>query len=314
MNWNTRELVADCLDSVFQNSGSVGIEVIVVDNGSTDGSCEMVQSRFPAVRLVRNSENMGFAPANNQAIRIATAPYILLLNSDTKVVGNALETMHAFAVSNPSVGAVGPQLIHPQDRFEVLSCGFQPTLRALFNHYFLLSKVFKNSSKFRGINLFSGAHDDRALAVEWMSGACMMVPQTVIDQVGMLDESWFMYAEDMEWCDRIGAAGLQLFHLPEAIVEHIGGASMDETTGPSSTIYVSSLRSYFIRRENPSAPKLLAFDLIVSSGMMLRAAVYLAKSRMERGNRVLWGTEARRFSSYARAVLVERRKEEADVS
>lgn len=308
VNWNTKDLLEKCMESVFDTTDSSRIQVVVVDNGSTDGSVEMIRSKFPLVELIQNLENTGFAKANNQAIAATDSEFVMLLNSDTRIMGGAIEGLHEFMSENLAAGAAAPLLTHPQDRFRVLSCGYQPTLRALFNHYMMLSSLFRRSRFFRGVNLFAGSHDDVVREVDWLSGACLVIRRAVIDTVGALDDSWFMYAEDMEFCDRIARAGWKLYHVPSEKVEHIGGASMNSTDAISS-VYIDSLRSYFIRRETPSRTRLLAFDAIVAMGLGLRVCVYAARAVIDRPRKDLWWSETKKFFSYARRIIHIRRRD-----
>ncbi len=304
VSWNTRGLLRDCLQSVFASAGALDLEVFVVDNDSADGSKQMVQSEFEQVQLIVNEENVGFAAANNQAFPHCTSEFILLLNSDTQVIGDALDRLVSFMRSHPKAGAIGPKVVHPHMRLQVLSCGYQPTLRTLFNHYFGLSSLFPENPAFRGWHLRMGVHDDRVRPVEWISGACLLVRRAVIDQVGPLSETWFMYAEDMEWCQRISAAGWQLFHVPGAVVEHRLGASVDQNKAVSG-MWVHSLRSYYVSRARPSRLQVLGFNGILTTGLALRAVAYSLRGLLNPQNHSLWQSEARKFMVYAKAAMKE---------
>ncbi len=189
-------------------------------------------------------------------------------------------------------------------RLRVLGCGHQPDLRATFNHYFFLSGLFPRVRACEGLHLLLGVHDDRPRAVGWLSGACLAVRREVLDQVGPLSEQWFMYAEDMEWCARMTAAGWELHHVPEAEVEHRLGASADQNAAVS-LMPITAGRSYFIHLHRPSALRLLAFDLIRAAGLGMRAAAYFGRGLLASGSaqRGLWRAKARAFRQYARAAL-----------
>ena len=306
VNWNTREFLETCLHTVYAATERLALEVFVVDNHSTDGSVEMVREKFPQVRLFQNNVNVGFAAANNQVLPLCSAEYVLLLNPDTRVLGNALDVLVDFMEAHPEAGAVGPKVVHPHMRLQVLSCGYQPTIRTLFNHYFGLSALFPQVPLFRGLNLRAGAHDDQVREVEWISGACLLVRAAVIRQIGPLSEEWFMYAEDMEWCYRMLVRGWKLYHVPEAVVEHHLGASTDQNK-PVSAMWVHSLRSYFVRRDHPSRWRTLLFDSILISGLAIRAALYAGRGLVGGTNRSLWRTEARKFITYTKAALAAAR-------
>lgn len=305
LSWNTRQLLHDCLSSVFAQANGLDLQVLVVDNNSTDDSREMVEKSFPQVDLIRNRENVGFAAANNQAFPFCQAEYVLLLNSDTVILGDALAVMLDFLKRHPAVGAVGPKVIHPELNLRVLSCGHQPTLRTVFNQYTGLASLIPNPALFPGINLIMGVHDDRERPVEWISGACLMVRKSVIEQVGGLDESWFMYAEDFEWCDRIRSAGWLLYSLPSAEIEHLLGASSKQNKDVS-TMWITSLRSYYRARNRASWLEMIAFDLVMAAGLGARSALYYLRGLADSKNREHWWDQGRTFFLYAAALLPRR--------
>jgi GT2 family glycosyltransferase len=299
VSWNTRELLRDCLRSVFDHANELALEVFIVDNNSKDGSAEMVRQSFPQVRLIQNDHNVGFAAANNQAFPKCSSEFELLLNSDTIVVGDALRTLVEFARAHPEAGAVGPRLLHPRLKLRVLGCGYQPTLWHEFTHQFGLSSLFPHSRFFRGVHLFVNVHDDRVREVEWISGACLLVRKSVIEDVGGLSEQWFMYAEDMEWCRRILDAGWKLYSVPQAVVEHYLSASTKQRED-AVIISVTAGRSYFIYSQNPSRLKLILFDLVSISGNLLRAAAFYIRSLTDAHHARMWRSRARLFARYAR--------------
>lgn len=298
VNWNTRELLQECLESVYSSTDEIQLEVFVVDNASSDRSQEMVRDRFPQVQLIVNDENVGFAAANNQAFPLCSALHVLLLNSDTRILGNALDVLVRFMEENPNAGAIGPKVIHPSMRLRVLSCGYQPTLQTIFSQYFFLSSLFPHQPAFKGINLIMGIHDNHVMEVEWLSGACILVRRSVIDSVGPINETWFMYAEDMEWCQRMINGRWKLYHIPQAVIEHRLGASAEQDRN-ISIMWINSLRSYFIARNKPSRFQVMLFDSFLAVGLSLRAVFYAVKSIFDRPERKLWIDEARKFFHYA---------------
>jgi GT2 family glycosyltransferase len=220
VNWNTKDLLAQCLQSVYDTIRSLDFEIIVVDNASADGSPEMVCERFPQVRLIKNRENVGFARANNQAIRESRGGYLLLLNSDTVVLPEALSQMVDFMDCHPDGGAIGPKLINPDGSFQASYADF-PTLLTESLQAFGLAKwlygPYYPSPPPRP--------DELARTVDWVAGACLMVRREVADAVGLLDEGYWMYTEETDWCYRIDQAGWNVYYLPESKIVHFGGAS-----------------------------------------------------------------------------------------
>lgn len=223
VNWNTRELLAQCLRSIPATVGELSREVIVVDNGSADGSPEMVCERFPQVRLIKNRENVGFVRANNQAIRASQGRYILLLNSDTVALSEALSQMVHFMDCHPDAGAVGPKLINPDGSFQASYADFPTLLKESLQAFgvarWLYGPYYPSPSPRSG---------EQARPVDWVAGACLMVRRQVVETVGLLDEGYWMYSEETDWCYRIHQAGWKIYYLPEIEIVHFGGASSSQ--------------------------------------------------------------------------------------
>jgi len=308
VTWNAREVIRACLDSLFCDAEGLSLQVMVVDNASSDGTAEIVERAYPSVTVVRNAENRGFAAANNQALPLLDAPYVMLLNPDTVVRPGALRILRRYLDEHATVGAVGPKVVHPAMRLRVLSCGYQPSVRTVINQYAGLSRLFPERRAFRGVNLLMGLHDDRPREVEWLSGVCLMVRQSVVASVGLLSERWFMYAEDMEWSHRMRQTGWQLFHVPEAIIEHHLGHSA-AGNARVSTMWVTSQRSFYRERENASWWQRHAFDAALAGGLLLRSVLYGGRGLLGGAAASMWRRESRRFWAYARAALAPLRSE-----
>ncbi|MEJ5297383.1 MAG: glycosyltransferase family 2 protein [Armatimonadota bacterium] len=270
VSFNTRDLLRDCLLSVLQETSHLQHEIIVVDNASGDGSPDMVREQFPEVRLIACAENLGFARANNLAIPQAKGDVVVLLNPDTVVKDRALERLVDYLRSHPEVGAAGPDLPQPSGVLQVAACGYRPTLWRVFCQYFFLTRLFPRAHLFRGMNLPAGVYHE-PVPVEWLSGACLAVPKKVWDDVGLMDESWFMFAEDMEWCERALRRGYQLHYLPDVTVYHIWGASSRGSADAVSTMWLDSLAAWYGREH--SRLSCAALLLILSMGLRLRAGL-----------------------------------------
>ena len=312
VSWNTQRLLRLCLASVFATARDLALEVFVSDNASNDGSAEMVEREFPQVRLIRNESNLGFAVANNRVFPLCAADLVMLLNSDTALRAGALQELLAFLKEHPRVGAAGPKLVHPQGELSVLHCGEQPTLRTVFNHHLFLSRIFPHIPAFQGLHYYAGKHDRQPRSVGWLSGACLLVRRSVIDQVGPLNERWFMYAEDQEWCDRIRTAGWEVFHVPAAVVEHHLSASVGKN--PDAEVLVATTaRDYFVQRNQAGSLQTWLYDLIRLCGLLMRALGYFVISLRRTGEeRSRWAAKALTFSRYARAASPFRSKESAE--
>jgi GT2 family glycosyltransferase len=223
VSWNTRGLLEDCLRSVYEETRSIECEVIVVDNGSSDGSVEMVRRRFPQATLVANRINRGFAAANNQGMAAAVGRYFLLLNSDTKILDRAIEKTVAFADLHPDAAVTGCRVLNP-DRSLQPTCFMFPSLLnwLLLSSY--LPRVFPRN-RFFGREQMTWWQRNDAREVDVVTGCFMLVRRDAIAQVGTMDERFFMYAEETDWCYRMSRAGWKRRFMPEAEIIHVGGAS-----------------------------------------------------------------------------------------
>ncbi|MEB3197574.1 MAG: glycosyltransferase family 2 protein [Candidatus Sericytochromatia bacterium] len=221
VNWNTQDLLRRCLQTVIEQT-RVSHEVWVVDNGSSDGSPEMLRREFPQVHLIANPDNRGFAAANNQALRLASGEYLLLLNSDTEVLDGALDAMVAFMHSHPAVGALGPRLLNADGSLQPSAHGFYGTARSLLENRLVASLWPWRSGRARLLTFF-----DHSVArpVDWVCGAALMIRRSTLQRVGLLDEAFFMYGEEVDWQWRMRAAGLSVWFSPIARILHLGGGS-----------------------------------------------------------------------------------------
>ena len=218
VSWNVRDLLRACLRALPDATEGLAVEVIVVDNGSGDGSPDIVASEFPQVTLLRNAENQGFALANNRGIATSHGRYLVLLNSDTVAPRRSLAGMAEFMDTQPRAGAASPRLLRPDGTPQPYAYGDDPTPLYLFR---------------RALAHRSGGylHDwgvDRPIQAGWVSGACLVARRSAVDEVGGLDENIFMYFEDNDWCRRMRLKGWEVWYNPLAQITHIGGASLSQ--------------------------------------------------------------------------------------
>ncbi|CAG7647703.1 N-acetylglucosaminyl-diphospho-decaprenol L-rhamnosyltransferase [Paenibacillus solanacearum] len=224
VNYNTRELTLNCLESIFDSETCFKYEVVLVDNHSTDSSVDAILNQYPDIKLICNHVNLGYSKANNQGICMAQGRYILLLNSDTIVQRYTLETMIRFMDHNLSVGAAGCKIILPDGSLDRACRRGFPTPSASFYYAFGISKLFPSISRFNQYQL-SHLDPDKDYPVDCLVGAFMMVRRKVIEQVGLLDEEFFMYGEDIDWCYRIKQARWGIYYYPYTHIVHYKGAS-----------------------------------------------------------------------------------------
>jgi len=223
VNWNTRDILRDCLKSVFEQTEGITFEVIVVDNASVDGSAAMVKGDFPKVTLVENGDNRGFSAANNQGMRVAKGRYLLLLNSDTVVLDNAIAKAVQFADRHKDSAVVGCRVLNA-DRTLQPTCFMFPSVLNLALSATYLYKMFP-LSRFLGRERMTWWGRDDIREVEVVTGCFMLVRKGAIEQVGVMDERFFMYAEETDWCWRFREAGWRNVFFPGAEIIHLGGQS-----------------------------------------------------------------------------------------
>ncbi|MDO5758400.1 MAG: glycosyltransferase family 2 protein [Rhodobacterales bacterium] len=222
VEWNTVDMLRDCLASVYANDGGLTLQVIVVDNASSDGSPEMVEAEFPQVTQIRNADNRGFAAANNQAFAICTGRHILMLNSDTYVLGDVLAASVRYLDDNPDVGAMGCRVLNP-DLTMQRTCSMWPRLLDLM---IMSSGLWKlKRPKFLGRFMMTDWKRDTLREVEVISGCYLMLRMEVLKQIGPLDEDFFFFGEETDWCRRMGDAGWRLIFAPVGEIVHYGSAS-----------------------------------------------------------------------------------------
>lgn len=299
VSYNTVGPLRECLTALRREQPR---SVTVVDNNSSDGSAGMVAAEFPEVQLIRNSENVGFARAVNQALRDASSTFVLLLNPDAVMTSGALATLTDFLLDFPTVGAVGPAMRHPDGRLRVIPAGRQPTLWRVFTHSVGLSRLSAISPAFEGWQHRAGVHDRVPLAVEWATGGCLLVRSEAIREVGVLTERWFMYAEDLEFCKRLTDAGWRIVHLPNAVVYHRFGSSTPDV-GAVNTRWIDAMTDYYRMRWSPNPITDLAWRLTFAGGFIARSAGYALVAERRRAQRSAWRREARKYAAYARAVV-----------
>jgi GT2 family glycosyltransferase len=248
VNWNTKDFLEQCLDSLSMTPSARSTEIIVVDNASSDGSVEMVEGRFPQVKLIRSDENLGFARGNNLGIQHSSGRYISLINSDVKVLPGCMDSLADYLDRNPAVGNVGPRILNSDLTLQSSSRRF-PTLWNNLCSATGLATAFKGSRFFSGEHMLFFPHD-RIMAVDVLVGCFWMLRKEVIKEVGLLDESFFMYGEDVDWCRRCWNAGWQIVFLPNAQAIHYRGGSSGTQVVRLAVVQQSSVFHYWSKHKN----------------------------------------------------------------
>ena len=224
LSYNTRDLTRQALNSVLAAAEGLEAEIFVVDNASADGSADMVAAEFPQVKLVCNEANVGFSAGNNVALRQVTGEYALLINTDTIVRRDALHAMVDFLDAHPEAGACGCKILDPDGTLQLDSRRGFPTPLAAFCKMSGLSRLFPKHPLMARYHL-THLDPEQTAEIEVLSGSCMMVRKAAMDQVGLLDEDYFMYGEDIDWCYRFHQAGWKIYYLPTTAIIHFRGES-----------------------------------------------------------------------------------------
>jgi len=231
VNWNTSELLQQCLNSIHESDSHLSMEIIVIDNASTDESVEIIRKEFPSIILIANQKNLGFASANNQGLSIAKGQYVLLLNSDTIITAGVLDVLLDVANSHPEVGVIGPQLLN-MDKSVQESWSSFPSFTSE-----LLGRNFRNRTPIENVA--------QAFDVDWVGGACILVRAKTINEVGKLDPEYFFYSEEMDWCFRIKQKNWKVWYLAAGQIYHLGGGSSDRASLKQLVLLYRSKLLYF---------------------------------------------------------------------
>lgn len=273
VNYNTKALLQRCLATVLRSEG-VRLQVCVVDNASHDGSAEMVARDFPDVALLRNSVNVGYPAANNQGLRYLGFPtpsaprYALLLNADTEVPPDGLAKVVAFADRRADVGVVGPKLVRPDGSLDLACRRSFPTPEVAFYRMVGLSRIFPRSRIFGRYNL-TYLNEDLTVEVDSVVGAFMLVRREAVTDVGLLDEAFFMYGEDLDWAYRIKHAGWRVYYYPEVTVLHVKRAASRQN--PRAKVeFWRSMEIFYRKHYAAGTSPLVHFAILAVVGFLTR--------------------------------------------
>lgn len=277
VNWNTCGELRACLESVLEQNGAIGLEAIVVDNASGDGSAEMVRSDFAdRVTLISNSVNVGFAAAHNQSVRIARGRYVMLLNPDCRVLtGDVFRKMVEFMDSNPDVGALGPRIVNPDGSLQYSARRFPTMAAALFRHMFM-GRLFPNNRFVREYMMTDWDHNE-VRDVDWLSGSALLMRREALERIGALDERFFMYLEDVDWCRRAHERGWRVVYFPMASISHRIGAASDQNPVAMIKQHHKSMLKYYLKWEGRGPKIVLVPFLMLGLWLRTRARIKLGK-------------------------------------
>ena len=255
VNYESSPLTVECIESIYRYVDANHVAIWVIDNGSSDGP-EQIKARFPKIHLCRNSENIGFAAAVNQGVEKGRVPYIVLINPDASVQEGLFDQAVQYFKVHPDVAILGPRILNADGTTQASARSFPTPLTALFGRRSWLSRFFPNN-RFTRANLLADeiVNKNEPTTVDWVSGACMMIRRRAVEEVGLLDEAFFMYWEDADWCRRMWNRGWKVVYYPNASVIHTAGESSRKNHLQASlAFHQSAYRLY--QKHSPQVAKI----------------------------------------------------------
>ena len=282
VNYNTKDLAKDCINSVYEKTSGIDFDIWVVDNASADGTCEMIEKEFPKVKLIKSNENLGFGMGNNLAIEKSDAKYVFLLNTDTILINNAIKVMFDFMEKKPNAGACGGNLYDKNDR-HVHSYRHLPTIKGKIVKTFFLKPFF--SKEKTEINDKGNNENNEFKQVGYITGADLMMRKSVLEKIGGFDKDFFLYFEETELQFRIRKASFEIYILPDAKIYHLEGKSAKNRTKRREIFlkseYLYYKKCYGISKHSPLKLVFMISHLIrllVSPKMVLNAWKFILEN------------------------------------
>jgi GT2 family glycosyltransferase len=268
VNYNTERLLQGCLESVYAGANGTPLDIWVVDNHSRDESVAMVKSRFPRVRVLENDSNLGFSRANNLVVSQSRSDYILLLNPDTVILGDAIERMVKFMDAHPEAGIAGCKVLNRDGTLQLACRRSIPTPEVAFYRLTGLSKLFPQSRVMAKYNM-TYESPDRTHEVDAVSGAFLMIRRQVVEKIGLLDERFFMYGEELDWCLRAKRAGWAVMYYPEAQIIHYKGESTRYNSRRAALEFYRAM--YLFHKKHFAADYSRATNALIYAAIFLRS-------------------------------------------
>jgi len=274
VSYNVKNLLKECLESIYRTTKQIQFEVYIVDNHSSDGTIQMIQRDFPTVKLIRNKENIGFAKANNLAFRKSKGKYLLMLNPDTRILQNSFQKMINAFEKDTRIGVVGCKMLNPDGTLQP-SCYDFPTLREIFGMYFIGSRIFGGLKKF---------DYNKMQEVDFVRGAFLTLNRKCLEEVGLLDENIFMFGEETDLCYRIKQSGWKVMYMPDTVIIHHKGKSTEQI---SDNMYLQRIRSliyYFQKHYGKTRTLFLRVIILLGMGsrLVLRRILEIKNKRSGR--------------------------------
>ncbi len=260
VSWNVRDFLAACLDSIRANTGDLALEVLVVDSASSDGTLDMLRTRYNWVKALPQSENIGFTRSNNIGLEAAKGRALMLLNPDTEIIGDALVQMVRYLEAHADVGIVGPHTLNSDGTTQSTRRRFPTLMTALFESTWLERFAPRRVLDRYYVREIS---DDATADVDWVQGSALMVRRDVVEQIGHLDAQYVMFSEEMDWCKRAHDKGWRVVYIGSATIIHHGGKSTDQVAASKHIYFQQSKLRYFSKFHGPLAALALRVYLVI---------------------------------------------------
>jgi N-acetylglucosaminyl-diphospho-decaprenol L-rhamnosyltransferase len=300
VSYNSREVILSALAPLV---GVDGVDIIVVDNASQDSTVSGIETQFPSVRVMKMAENLGFAKAVNLGIESCRTANVMLLNPDAVVSIASVRTL-VSALTEPGSGIVAPLIEDQGSRLGILPAGRFPTIWRMLLHFSGVSRMSAGRRALWGHYLRPANVTSRRLAVDWVTGACMVFSKDTWDLAGRLSERWFMYAEDIDFCFRVRSLGLSVCLLSDATASHLVGQSDSSGSYSANPAWILNLHDFYSSQLARSALHSFSWCFVVSLGLLSRSWAYWLRSVENKNNDVGWSYEAARFRVFSLAVLL----------
>jgi len=279
VSWNAAPLLEECLSSLLEHgSPGLAMEVVVVDNASVDGSAAMVAREWPGVRVIVNDRNVGYQRANNQGVRVSTGRHLLLINADARLKPGCLAQMLARMAADGTAAIVGPRLTYGDGTWQRWTAGREPSLRSAMAHFWFLEHLPRGGRS----GVYLGRDERRAFRCDWVSSACMLVRRDALDDIGLMDETYFAYMDDVDLCGRARDSGWSVWYEPAATAVHLMGQNADRQVGVASPLALQTFNRYFEHRRGHRAAMILR--AIEATGFAARAVLYGAAGVVRRSS------------------------------
>lgn len=278
VNWKVKDLLKKCLDSILLYKGNYNLEIFVVDNNSQDGSLEMLKSNYPQIKLLALPKNIGFGAANNLAIKDAKADYIFLLNPDTEITAGFLPKIFNYAENNPTVGIFGPKIVN-DDGSQQASIRRSPDLWSQILIMFKLKNILKNNKALNNY-LLKDFDYNKTQTVDQIMGAAMFIRKSVFDKIGLFDEKFFIWFEEVDLCQRARQAGIVIKYFSEAAIIHHGARSFKKRGALKKQIFFNkSLLYYFYKHQGIWQTFIILFLIPINIILTLGYVIFLKSKR-----------------------------------